>query len=82
MSLTFEVYSKFMFGVREASDILRVNSESFQWTACAQGIVSTCPVAHAERCIPVTVVVVEHGRQDSILPVVHAADLGFVEGGA
>ena len=84
MSLTFEVQSKFMFGVRGLAVrvVQQVDSEPSLRTARAQEIVAAHPVSHAERRVPIAVVVVEHGRQDSVLPAVHEAVLGFVGGGA
>ena len=61
--------------------IEQVDSEPPPRTARVQEIGAAHPVAHAERRVRVTVVVVKHGRQDSFLPAVHETVLGFVGGG-
>ena len=73
-----------MFGIRclTVGVIKQVNAKSPLRAARTQEVISTHSVAHTQCGVPVTVVIVEHGRQDSVLPAIHEAILGTVGGGA
>ena len=62
--------------------IQQVKSKLFWWTTSAQKVTTTHSVPHTECRVPITVVIIEHCQQNSILPVIHKRILGTVGGEA
>ena len=82
--LTFKIKSESVFGIRHLTVgvIKQVNAESPLRATRTQEVISAHSVSHTQCGISITVVIVKHGRQDSVLSAIHEAIPGTVGGGA